>query len=102
VLGGGKCERHRLEAQRDSDARRPSARERGYDERWAATRKAFLLEHPYCEDESGCDMPAVDVDHIDGQGPLGRRGHDHINLRALCKSHHSQRTARDQPGGWNR
>jgi len=44
---------------------------------------------------------ATDVDHIDGLGPNGPRGHDWSNLRALCHSHHSQRTARDQPGGWH-
>jgi hypothetical protein len=45
---------------------------------------------------------ATDVDHIDGRGPKGPRGHDWSNLRALCHSHHSKRTARDQPGGFSK
>jgi ribose 1,5-bisphosphokinase PhnN len=49
----------------------------------------------------GCVAKATDVDHIDGEGPLGPRGHDWTNLRALCHSHHSKRTARDQPGGFS-
>jgi hypothetical protein len=42
------------------------------------------------------------VDHIDGLGPLGPLGHDPTNLRSMTKGHHDKRTARDQPGGWNR
>lgn len=45
---------------------------------------------------------ASDVDHIDGLGPLGPRGHDPDNLRSMCHPCHSKRTAADQPGGWNR
>lgn len=86
--------------QRRDKGRRPSARERGYDSRWERTRAAYLARHPTCE-VSGCDERATDVDHIDGLGPLAPRGHDHDNLRALCHPHHSQRTARDQRGGWN-
>jgi len=101
-LGKGPCGAHRLEARRASDAKRPSARQRGYDSKWEKTRKAYLKANPYCVE---CDVSflsrATDVDHIDGLGPNGPRGHDWSNLRALCHSHHSQRTARDQPGGWH-
>ncbi|MEU1945275.1 hypothetical protein ABZ554_23285 [Streptomyces sp. NPDC020125] len=41
------------------------------------------------------------VDHVDGLGPLGPRGHDWANLRAMTKAHHSRETAKAQPGGWN-
>lgn len=80
---------------------RPSASQRGYGAKWRRTRAEYLRTHPICESEHGCIQPATDVDHIDGQGPKGPKGHDADNLRALCHSHHSQRTARDQPGGWN-
>ncbi|MFX4294091.1 HNH endonuclease [Streptomyces bohaiensis] len=43
---------------------------------------------------------AGEVDHIDGLGPLGPRGHDPTNLRSMTKQHHSRATARAQPGGW--
>lgn len=98
---GTRCDRHRKQKRRASDAKRPSAAQRGYDSKWRRTRAEYLRTHPICEDERGCIQPATDVDHIDGLGPNGPRGHDAENLRAMCHSHHSQRTARDQKGGWN-
>lgn len=95
--GVGRCDACRGDAERA----RGTAAERGYDTRWRRTRADFLQEFPLCS-AHGCIHLAEDVDHIDGEGPLGPRGHDWSNLRALCKSHHAERTARDQPGGWNR
>lgn len=101
---GGKCDGCRSEA----EARRGSARQRGYDRAWERTRAAYLAAHPLCECEDCQTLPvsgrpaATDVDHIDGLGPKGPRGHDPTNLRALTHAHHSRRTARDQPGGWHR
>lgn len=95
------CDTHRKAKRRASDAKRPSASQRGYDSKWRRTRVQYLRTHPICEDPRGCITPASDVDHIDGLGPLGPKGHDNENLRSLCHVHHSQRTARDQPGGWN-
>lgn len=95
------CEALSVRSRRkQSDARRPSARGRGYDRRWERTRAAYLREHPICEDEAGCIEPATEVDHLDDLGPLGPRGHDWDNLRARCKPCHSRRTARDRPAGW--
>lgn len=94
----GRCEEHRLAKRREIDRRRPNARARGYDRRWERTRHDFLLTHSWCED---CGERATDVDHRDGLGPLGPRGYDETNLRGLCGSCHSTRTARAQPGGWN-
>lgn len=79
---------------------RPSAAARGYDARWSRTRKRYLRDHATCEDDSGCNAAATDVHHRDGLGPNGPRGHDPTNLQALCHAHHSQLTAREQPGGW--
>lgn len=79
--------------------RRPSAARRGYNARWQRTRARTLSERATCEHE-GCDLPATDVHHLDGLGPQGPRGHDPANLQALCHPHHSQVTAREQPGGW--
>lgn len=95
--GVGRCD----DCDRGADRSRGTAAERGYDARWRRTRADFLLEHPLCS-EVHCLALAVDVDHIDGEGPLGPRGHDFSNLRPFCQPHHSQRTARDQPDGWNR
>lgn len=96
-----RCPRHQKAKRRREDRRRPNSRARGYDSRWERTRAAYLRLHPWCEDEAGCIERATDVDHVDGLGPTGPSGHDPENLRALCHSHHSRRTARDQPGGWN-
>jgi hypothetical protein len=80
---------------------RPPAHKRGYDGAWRKTRAAYLKAHPNCS-EPGCDAPAQDVHHLDGLGPLALRGHDPENLEGLCHSHHSERTAREQPAGWHR
>ena len=86
--------------ERGAERRRGSSSARGYDAAWRRTRDAYLDAHPICSKEF-CLTPATEVDHKDGEGPLGPRGHDWSNLRQFCKSHHSARTARDQPGGWN-
>lgn len=91
----GRCERCTTEA----EARRGTARERGYDTRWEHTRDHYLTRYPLC---AWCGGVGEHVDHKDGLGPLGPRGHDHANLRTLCHPCHSKRTAVDQPGGWNR
>lgn len=86
---------------------RPTPTSKGYDARWQRTREAYLREHRYCECDACTLLPmllkplASEVNHIDGLGPNGPRGHDHANLQAMTKSHHSRHTARDQPGGWN-
>lgn len=94
------CEHHAKQDERAHDARRPSATERGYDAQWQKTRRQYLKAYPTCQDEGGCIKQATDVDHIDGD-PLGPRRYDWTNLRAFCHSHHSQRTARDQAGGFS-
>lgn len=91
---GPLCKDHKPRAPRAT-----TAHQRGYDRRWRATSAAYRTAHPRCQ-HPGCHQPATEVDHIDGLGPNGPRGHDWTNLRGLCKPHHSQRTARDQPGGW--
>jgi 5-methylcytosine-specific restriction protein A len=98
--GQTRCERHRKEKRRREDKRRPSAAKRGYDAKWRKTRAAYLKAFPICEEEHGCIEWATDVHHLDGLGPMGPRGHDWENLQALCHRHHSEETARSQPGGW--
>ena len=100
IAAGTRCEHHRKAKRRAEDKRRPNARQRGYDHKWESTRAEYLAVFPICQHPEGCLARATDVDHIDGQGPKGERGHDWTNLRGLCHSHHSQRTARDQPGGF--
>jgi 5-methylcytosine-specific restriction protein A len=96
-----RCERHRKAKRRQEDKRRPNARQRGYDERWQRTRAAYLATFPICQHPDGCLISATDVHHLDGQGPLGERGHDWSNLQGLCHAHHSKVTATEQKAGWN-
>ncbi len=90
-----RCPAHMLAAERT----RGSAHQRGYGTKWQRTRRRYLRANPICC-EPDCLRLATDVDHIDALGPLGPNGHNPDNLRAYCHSHHSQRTARDSPGGW--
>ena len=76
---------------------RPSAARRGYDARWQAFRRAYMAHHPTCE-WPDCNQPSTDLDHIDGQGPKGPRGYDPANVQALCKPHHSKKTATQNHG----
>lgn len=43
------------------DARRPSARQRGYDSKWQRERAAYLHVYSHCRK---CGNPATTVDHI--------------------------------------
>lgn len=105
LTAGGRCEACTAKAAAQR-RRRPHTRSYG-STAWSRTRRAYLREHPYCECDECLALPAVmrpqatEVDHIDGLGPLGPRGHDWTNLRSMTKAHHSRETARSQPGGWN-
>lgn len=95
VLGGGFCPEH---AKTDTaDARRPSAAARGYDVKWRKTRARYLraLNPLACENcgRTPTEAGPLEVDHLDGLGPRGPRGHDPTNLQALCKSCHATKTA---------
>jgi 5-methylcytosine-specific restriction protein A len=100
---GGRCQACAAKAR----GGRKHSGAKGYGRAWQRTRRAFLAAHPYCECDECAALPpllrprATEVNHRDGLGPLGPRGHDWTNLQAMTKSHHSRHTAREQPGGWN-
>jgi 5-methylcytosine-specific restriction protein A len=83
------------------DARAP--RQRGYDARWRGPARGSSPSHPTCECDACLELPmherprATDVDHRDGLGPRGPRGHDWSNLRAMSHEHHSRRPAATSP-----
>ena len=77
--------------------RRPSSWKRGYNAQHKQDREDYFRFFPICQWSEGCVEEATELDHIDGN-PENR---DWGNYRGYCKSHHSKRTARDQPGGWN-
>jgi len=69
---------------------RPSASERGYDQKWRRIRAAYLKAHPLCS-YPRCTEPATDVDHVK---PRAQGGSDEwANLQGLCHPHHSLKTA---------
>lgn len=93
VEGKGRCGGDCCEGRcRGRQAPRLSPSILGYNAKWRRTRAAYLLAHPLCQ-WPGCTAAAVDVDHDDGLGPLGPRGHDWSNLRGYCHPHHSTKTA---------
>lgn len=78
---------------------RETAYKRGYNRKWAAARKRWLVKHPFCveclKEGKLVDHP-VEVDHI-----IPHRGNkalfwDTTNWQTLCKKHHSQKTARGE------
>lgn len=93
----GRCRHHHLVRSRGKEKRR--SRPIGYNAAWRRLSARYRREHPTCEKCGGA--PAEHVDHIDGLGPAGPRGHDPTNLQALCRPCHSRKTAlRD--GGFGR
>lgn len=71
----------------ESDKRRPSASQRGYDSKWQKARSGFLKHHPIC---AMCREPATVCDHI-----IAHRGNmtlfwDRKNWQPLCATHHNR------------
>ncbi len=86
---------------RENDKARGTASSRGYDADWRKLRARFLKTHPLCC-VTGCGECATDVDH---EASIRERPDLRLawsNLRSMCHSHHSARTARDQAFGRDR
>ena len=69
-----------------NDAKRPSARARGYDTKWDRERASFLQANPRCR---LCDDPASVVDHV-----VPHRGDKKLfwsrsNWQPLCQHCHN-------------
>jgi 5-methylcytosine-specific restriction protein A len=69
------------------DARRPSARERGYTKEWEHARAEFLACHPSC---SFCNAPATVVDHKTPHRGNQRLFWDRANWQTLCLPCHNR------------
>jgi len=70
--------------------------ERGYDSKWRAIRRRYLIAYPLCLEcmRTGGLQTATEVHHI---VPLRDGGSsDYGNLVSLCKSCHSKITVRQQ------
>jgi 5-methylcytosine-specific restriction protein A len=93
--GNSRCPRHRQQLQREIDARRGSATERGYSGKWRAARAAYLRAHPRCSEceRNGCLTAASVVDHIVAHKGDPVRFWDYANWQPLCKRCHDRKTA---------
>lgn len=95
VCMGSRCSAHAPDRKADyarQNRERPSPTAQGYNWLWRKRRRMVLMRQPICA-VNGCNRLAVDVDHI---LPKRQGGSDHItNLQALCRSHHSSKTARE-------
>jgi len=78
ALDGARKARH--------DAKRPSARARGYDGEWEKARADFLAVYPSCRH---CGQKAALVDHIVSIRLAPHRRLDRTNFQALCTPCHS-------------
>jgi 5-methylcytosine-specific restriction protein A len=90
VRGAPRCPEHT----RQRDRERGTAHQRGYDGRWRKARLTYLKQHPLCVlcCREGRVTPADVVDHIVDHKGDQRLFWDTSNWRALCRTHHDQRT----------
>lgn len=98
VVPSGRCAEHRRKRERE----RGSASSRGYDSRWQAYRRAFLNDHPLCDEcaAQGRTVAATVVDHR-----VAHKGDpvlfwDPKNHRGLCKPCHDARVDEGDFGRW--
>ncbi len=68
------------------DAKRPSARQRGYTAEWQRESKAYLAAHPVC---IRCGAPAALVDHIRPHKGNPDLFWDKANWQPLCTPCHN-------------
>lgn len=83
------------------DRARGSAASRGYGSDWRKVRALFLDANPLCIEceKEGRVEAATQVDHVISIRQRPDLRLDESNLRALCASHHSARTSKEQ--SWN-
>lgn len=86
------------------DRARGTATARGYDSRWARYSKRYRIEHPLCVHclAEGVVHASEHVDHIEAvSGPDDPLFWDPRNHQALCRRHHSLKTAKED-GRWGK
>lgn len=97
VQGGGTCGPCTSETRRRYDARRGSARERGYDSRWEGMRRRHLRIEPFCRQcmAEGKAVVGKVVDHV-----IPHRGARWLfdmpeNLQTLCLPCHGAKSGQE-------
>jgi 5-methylcytosine-specific restriction protein A len=110
----GRCPKH----QREYEAQRPTAKERGYaTPQWRQLRAVFLSQHPLCGQRhdgsidkvnswcarDGLTVAANCVQHVEPpKGPNDPRFLDETNLMASCLRCNNRRRALREPGAFGR
>ena len=103
----GRCPKHAHVEKREHDARRGTARQRGYSRTWEKASKAFLRAHPLCQCEDCGDgrirvTPATVVDHrVPHRGDM-KLFWDSSNWQSMAKECHDRKTAREDGAFGNR
>lgn len=94
VATGAYCEKHRGQY----DQERGSAASRGYDRKWREFRILYLQDHPLCVDclIENVVRAAEEIHHTIKVRKRPDLQYEESNLLALCKPHHSVRTARGE------
>ena len=89
------CDAHLKQRQQQTDERRGTPTERGYDSRWQKARLLYLSEHPLCVMCLAHDTvtAGTTVDHV-----IPHKGNQELfwnesNWQTLCTSCHSKKTA---------
>lgn len=104
ATSGSRCNQHARQDKRQKDKaydeQRETASQRGYGARWRKLRTWYLSRHPLCVEcgSKGRVVPATDIDHVIPRRKGGTDDED--NLRSMCTRHHSQKTNREDGGGW--
>jgi len=96
VAAGIRCEcRQAADRERKArfDEKRPTARKRGYDNRWDKARAAYLLKHPICVK---CGAPATVVDHVVPHRGDNKLFWNSANWQPLCTPCHSRTKQREE------
>ena len=98
--GAGRCEKHRIQIQRELNQKRASAAAMGYGSKWRTARKEFLRRNPLCVKctASGILRAATVVDHVVPHKGDSRLFWDQSNWQPLCKRCHDIKTVAD--GRW--
>lgn len=98
LVSGGYCEKYQPRRDNDrSEAARSWHRLYSTPEWKDDLRPTQLIRQPFCEEcaKRGFRVRATDVDHIVDHKGDWKIFTDHSNLRSLCHSCHSRKTARD-------
>src|ERR1700733_12938503 len=67
---------------------------------WRQLRDATLRAHPHCQ-VPGCPNRSDHVDHVESRRLAPARELDPTNVTAVCKPHHSSKTAQEDGGFGN-